>query len=351
MNNKYVKNIMLSLFLIFVLFFGLNSAFAENKTYKYKKHDNKTQEYTYDDSKQALYCGYKSGFYYDFLFLKGDFDDCITVSKPGIENPDIANTVKFKTNLSVNKASGEDNLRGYVITTKEDSVYKDNDSWWKTIQLCYSNSAFHGSLVLFTDSLSVTTDEWKAFISKGECITLKIVNADKKNLVSSCPTLSEKFNSIYSYKKNYQSTKKAEYITKYKEKLEEIKTLCSEVTQFARYDDACVSKCLTMDEEIYKLNKEFDISDNSQCGFSSRLISWIMNIIRWIKYIIPVAVIVLGMIDFIKATGSDKDDDMKKAQGRFVKRLIAAALIFLVPLLVEFILPKIGFDYNSCGIF
>ena len=61
-------------------------------------------------------------------------------------------------------------------------------------------------------------------------------------------------------------------------------------------------------------------------------------------------VILLGIIDFIKAIVSEKDDEMKKAQGHFVKRLIAAALIFIIPFIIEFILNKMGFAANGCGI-
>ena len=80
------------------------------------------------------------------------------------------------------------------------------------------------------------------------------------------------------------------------------------------------------------------------------MLVWLNNIVRWAKYILPVIVIILGILDFIKAVGSDKEDDMKKAQGKFMKRLIAAALVFIVPLILEFILEKMGFNYNSCGI-
>ena len=59
----------------------------------------------------------------------------------------------------------------------------------------------------------------------------------------------------------------------------------------------------------------------------------------------------MGILDFIKAIVADKDDEMKKVQGRFVKRLIAAALVFIIPLIIEFVLTKMGFDYNDCGLF
>ena len=94
-----------------------------------------------------------------------------------------------------------------------------------------------------------------------------------------------------------------------------------------------------------------DGTDNSACGFSGRLITWVINILRWIKYILPVFVIILGILDFIKAIGSDKDDVMKQSQKKFIKRLVAAALVFLIPLIIEFILTKMGFDYNDCGLF
>ena len=43
---------------------------------------------------------------------------------------------------------------------------------------------------------------------------------------------------------------------------------------------------------------------------------------------------------------------MKKAQDRFVKRLIAAALIFIIPFILGFILDKMGFsDYiDGCDV-
>ena len=49
--------------------------------------------------------------------------------------------------------------------------------------------------------------------------------------------------------------------------------------------------------------------------------------------------------------GADKEDEMKKAQKKFIIRLIAAALVFIIPLIIEFILTKMGFEYNGCAIF
>ena len=89
---------------------------------------------------------------------------------------------------------------------------------------------------------------------------------------------------------------------------------------------------------------------NSQCGFSGRLLNWIKNILNWVKFIAPVLVILIGIVDFIRAIASSKDDEMKKAQGRFIRRLIAAALVFIIPALLVFVFEKMGFTANGCGI-
>lgn len=152
-------------------------------------------------------------------------------------------------------------------------------------------------------------------------------------------TLKETCNNILSYR-NY-----------YIEEVEEETTEAEDgESSNGKLKDACIISCLNdLPERIKEI--EGNKSDTGECGFSGRLMVWFSNILRWIKYLLPVAVIVLAILDFIKAIGADKDDEMKKAQGRFVKRLIAAALVFIIPLIIEFILDKMGFGYNDCGLF
>ena len=136
-----------------------------------------------------------------------------------------------------------------------------------------------------------------------------------------------------------------------------IKDYCKAILAHHNYDGGneqdCIQACLDIGDNLQKAKKEAGLlsEESGDCGFSARLLVWVSNILRWIKYILPVAVIVLGILDFIKAIGSDKDDEMKKAQGKFIRRLIAAALVFLIPLIIEFILDKMGFGYNDCSIF
>lgn len=51
--------------------------------------------------------------------------------------------------------------------------------------------------------------------------------------------------------------------------------------------------------------------------------------------VIPILLIVMGTIDFVKAVMASKDDEIKKAQIIFVKRAIAAVIVFFIPLIVN----------------
>ena len=77
-----------------------------------------------------------------------------------------------------------------------------------------------------------------------------------------------------------------------------------------------------------------------------------MNII---KIIVPILVVVFSILEFGKVILSSDADEMKKAQAKFIKRLIIAVIIFFVPLLVNFILNMANsvwgaINGGSCGI-
>ena len=67
----------------------------------------------------------------------------------------------------------------------------------------------------------------------------------------------------------------------------------------------------------------------------------IWNIIR---IVIPILLIVLGTADFAKASFSADEDTMKKTQTKFIRRIIAAVILFVLPFIVQVIL---SLAYNS----
>lgn len=53
---------------------------------------------------------------------------------------------------------------------------------------------------------------------------------------------------------------------------------------------------------------------------------------------VPILLIVWGMLDLGKATISQKEDEIKKHQKMFFKRLLSAILVFFIAVAVEFVL-------------
>ncbi len=77
------------------------------------------------------------------------------------------------------------------------------------------------------------------------------------------------------------------------------------------------------------------------------LIRFIHNIIVIIKIAVPVILVILGMLDFAKGVTSGKEDEIKKGQGIFIKRLIAGACVFFVVTIVQLVMSFVSSDDNS----
>ena len=76
------------------------------------------------------------------------------------------------------------------------------------------------------------------------------------------------------------------------------------------------------------------------------IVSFILGIIQWV---VPIILIVLGTFDLVKAVTAGKEDDIKKGQQTLIKRVIAAVIVFLVPLLVNILMGMIGNnDWKEC---
>ena len=76
------------------------------------------------------------------------------------------------------------------------------------------------------------------------------------------------------------------------------------------------------------------------------IIKFLLKIVQWI---VPVILILLGTIDLVKAVIAGKDDDIKKHQQTLIKRIIAAVIVFLVPVIVSILMGWIGNDdWKEC---
>ena len=59
------------------------------------------------------------------------------------------------------------------------------------------------------------------------------------------------------------------------------------------------------------------------------------TIIVVIKIVVPILLVIFGMLDLFKGITAQKEDEIKKGQQIFIKRLIAAAIIFFVVSIVQ----------------
>lgn len=86
------------------------------------------------------------------------------------------------------------------------------------------------------------------------------------------------------------------------------------------------------------------------CGiFTSDMIDLAKKIVGYVQIGTVFLALVLGILDFVGAIGSDKDNAFKDAGKKFLKRLIAVALVFLVPALLGIILNFISVA-NECNV-
>ena len=79
------------------------------------------------------------------------------------------------------------------------------------------------------------------------------------------------------------------------------------------------------------------------------------EILQYPRIIVPILVIVFGILDFAKAVIAGKEDDMKKAQKTFIKRLVIGVAFFFIPIFVDIIMGLAdivweGLGYTSCDI-
>lgn len=87
----------------------------------------------------------------------------------------------------------------------------------------------------------------------------------------------------------------------------------------------------------------FNILNTSKCSdvFGTEVISPVDTIIHYvylgIQVVIPILLIIFGMIELGKAIAAQKEDEIKKAQSGFLKKLVLAILVFLVFAIVNFV--------------
>lgn len=110
-----------------------------------------------------------------------------------------------------------------------------------------------------------------------------------------------------------------------------------------------------------KPNADFMIVDNYvSCGGSgsSALVKNIPSILpkitssiyNTVMVVVPVALILLGIVDLVKGIMSQKEDEIKKGRDSLIKRLITGVIVFLIVMLVKLFVNIINGGNDSSKI-
>lgn len=166
--------------------------------------------------------------------------------------------------------------------------------------------------------------------------------------------------SSYIYKdiSNYLTTSKGIVTVDYKDSFAELTHCAVNLDKNANDYNLNTVQTSELRKSYEKMAKQLGIVVVYDCQslIGENLAAKIEEYINIIKIAIPIILIGFGIVDFAKAMFASDESKMKEAQSKFIKRLIVAILIFLVPTFAKIILSIANQVWSNispdgCGIF
>lgn len=77
----------------------------------------------------------------------------------------------------------------------------------------------------------------------------------------------------------------------------------------------------------------------------------VRTIIKYIQIVVPIALILWGSIDMLKAVIAGDEKKMKEARKPFIQRLVSAIIVFLIPFIVNMAINLVvsgASEWKSC---
>lgn len=95
------------------------------------------------------------------------------------------------------------------------------------------------------------------------------------------------------------------------------------------------------------------LEDLSNCSNSNlqNVLALVRQIVKYLQILIPIGLILMGTIDMGKAVIAGDEKKIKEAQKPFVKRLISAIIVFLIPFIVNLAITLVadgGSEWATC---
>ena len=73
-----------------------------------------------------------------------------------------------------------------------------------------------------------------------------------------------------------------------------------------------------------------------------KIVNVVSTVVTIIKIAVPVLLVIFGSLDLAKGVIAGKEDEIKKGQQMFIKRLIAGALVFFVFSIVQLVMSLVS---------
>ena len=85
------------------------------------------------------------------------------------------------------------------------------------------------------------------------------------------------------------------------------------------------------------------ILEGYACGglIPSEITNTIGTIYNILLVAIPIIIVIFGLIDFVKAVASGKEDEIKKGTSTFARRLITGIIVFFILAIVKLVISVI----------
>lgn len=96
------------------------------------------------------------------------------------------------------------------------------------------------------------------------------------------------------------------------------------------------------------LEKACDIGEGRDAILT--MIYYVKLVLRILQIAVPIGLILFGTIDMAKAVIAGDEKKMKEAQKPFIKRIVSAVIVFLIPYIVSVVVGLVtsNGDYKGC---
>jgi len=222
----------------------------------------------------------------------------------------------------------------FLTAMKEKNVTTDEDSLNKIYDQIETDTKTINDMI--NDYKSNSCINQNAYITKyTEC----------KKKINSLETVKETIEqNLDSYIKNYGISSNDSRVKKLKTAISDAKKLIKEEKKMLDNADCEIKKSLGLVKYCGVSPDDSNSGDDyiNGCGDLPKTTALVKQIYGLIKYLIPVLIIGLSIVDFLKVLLSGEEKVYKEAWSKFVKRIIIGIVILLLPILLKIVINISG---------